>query len=65
MLLRVKSSIRLCVTQHLCDAGFLAAEIAILQSHWVSWLGFGMTINPAKRKTKTKRKLALGQVIER
>lgn len=32
--------------------------MAILLFHWESWLGFGMTINPGKRKT---RRFALGK----
>lgn len=51
---RVKSSIRLWV------AGFFSSRniVAILLFHWESWLGFGMTINPEKRKT---RRFALGK----
>lgn len=52
---RVKSSIRLWV------AGFFSSRniVAILLFHWESWLGFGMTINPGKRKT---RRFALGKI---
>lgn len=41
-------------------AGFFSSRniVAILLSHWESWLGFGMTINPGKRKT---RRFALGK----
>lgn len=50
----MKSSIRLWV------AGFFSSRniVAILLFHWESWLGFGMTINPGKRKT---RRFALGK----
>lgn len=50
----MKSSIRLGV------AGFFSSRniVAILLFHWESWLGFGMTINPGKRKT---RRFALGK----
>lgn len=52
---RVKSSIRLGV------AGFFSSRtiVAILLFHWESWLGFGRTINPGKRKT---RRFALGKL---
>jgi len=51
----VKSSIRLGV------AGFFSSRtiVAILLFHWESWLGFGRTINPGKRKT---RRFALGKL---
>lgn len=50
----MKSSIRLWI------AGFFSSRniVAILLFHWESWLGFGMTINPGKRKT---RRFALGK----
>lgn len=40
--------------------GFFSSRniVAILLFHWESWLGFGMTINPGKRKT---RRFALGK----
>lgn len=53
---RVESSIGLWV------AGFFSSRniVAILLFHWESWLGFGMIVNPGKRKT---RRFALGKFI--
>lgn len=52
---RVKGSIRLWVAVFFSSRNI----VAILLFHWESWLGFGMTINPGKRKT---RRFALGKL---